>query len=66
MQSSAKRQLEEQMSLSVSLMYSKNIRGAKTVPCGTPDGVLLSLDLSPLTIYNFLGSGSKPCGYQLM
>ena len=37
MQSSAKRRMSDEMSWVMSLMYSKNNNGPKTVPCGTPD-----------------------------
>jgi hypothetical protein len=33
----------------MSLIYSKNINGSTTVPCGTPDLTLTDLDFSPST-----------------
>jgi hypothetical protein len=33
----------------MSLIYSKNINGPNTVPCGTPDLTLTDLDSSPST-----------------
>ena len=51
MQSSAKRWIDDQMSVSMSLItYNKYIKGSKTVPRGTPDSTLLCLDFSPSTI----------------
>ena len=35
------------MSLPISLIYKRNIKGPCTVPCGTPDATLAVLDLSP-------------------
>ena len=46
MQSSAKRQIDEQISVSISLINNKNIRGPKTVPCGTPDSILYLCEIS--------------------
>ena len=34
----------------MSSIYHKNTRGPKTIPWGTPDSTLLSLDISPSTI----------------
>ena len=33
----------------MSLMYSKNISGPRTVPCGTPDVTITGEDRVPLT-----------------
>ena len=35
------------MSLPISLIYKRNIKCPRTVPCGTPDVTLAVLDLSP-------------------
>ena len=35
------------MTLPISLIYERNIKGPSTVPCGTPDVTLAVLDLSP-------------------
>lgn len=49
--------IDEQIPVSMSFIYKKNIIDPKTVPCGTPDSTLLPLDFS----------GSEPChGYPLM
>ena len=45
--SSANRRILDVMSLPISLIYKRNIKGPSTVPCGTPDVTLAVLDLSP-------------------
>ena len=46
-QSSANSLSEEEMLLSILLIYSKNIAGPKTVPCGIPDITLAYFDSYP-------------------
>ena len=48
-QSSANSLSEEEMLLSILLIYDKNITGPKTVPCGTPDITLAYFDSYPST-----------------
>ena len=65
MQSLLKRQVDEHMYVSVSLIYNKNTRGPKSIFCWVlliNPFILRSLSFH----YNFLGSDSKPFGYPLM
>ena len=48
-QSSANNLMLELVSLLMSFMYNINIRGPKTIPCGTPDLTGASLEQSPST-----------------
>ena len=48
-QSSAKSLSDDVIFLEMSLMYSKNIRGPSTVPCGTPDVTITEGEDSPLS-----------------
>ena len=43
----------------MSLMYSKNISGPRTMPCGTPDVTITGEDCVPITT-NCLSSSAKP------
>ena len=47
--SSANSLTDDPMFSPMSLIYSKNINGSNTVPCGTPDLTLTKLDFSPST-----------------
>ena len=47
MQSSANNLSDEEILLLISLIYSKNITGPRTVPCGTPDMTLAYSDSNP-------------------
>jgi len=49
-QSSANNLISERMSLAMSLMYSKNNKGPRTVPCGTPDETVLQDDWVPFSV----------------
>jgi len=49
-QSSANNLISERMSLAMSLMYSKNNKGPRTVPCGTPDETVRQDDWVPFSV----------------
>jgi hypothetical protein len=53
-QSSAKSLLHESMFLQISFTYPRNSSGPKTLPCGTPEVTLTSLDSCPSTLTIFL------------
>jgi len=48
-QSSANNRIDELIPALISLVYDRNIRGPRTVPCGTPDKTFELLDVSPST-----------------
>ena len=50
MQSSANKQMDDCLLLSMSFIYTKNIKGPRTMPWGIPDITSTSLDKAPSTI----------------